>query len=74
MKLVLLSALMLLSKVTLHAADFNAIVLEQIRKIPEGGGYATTREAHQALNSAVAVSPLGLRVARSKAPPSYCSG
>jgi len=74
MKLVLLSALMLLSNVTLHAADFNAIVLEQIRKMPEGGGYATTREAHQALNSAVDVSSLGLRVESSKAQPSYCSG
>ena len=74
MKLVLLSALMLLSKVTLHAVDFNAIVLEQIRKMPEGGGYATTREAHQALSSAVAVSPSGLRVESSKAQPSYCSG
>lgn len=74
MKLVLLSALMLLSKVTLHASDFNAIVLEQIRNMPNGGGYATTREAHQALNSAVDVSPLGLRVESSKAQPSYCSG
>jgi hypothetical protein len=74
MKLVLLSALLLTTKVTLHAADFNAIVLEQIRKMPEGGGYATTREAHQALNSAVALSPLGLRVESSKAQPSYCSG
>jgi len=74
MKLVLLSALMLLSKVTLNASDFNAIVLEQIRNMPQGGGYATTREAHQALSSAVAVSPLGLRVESSKAQPSYCSG
>jgi len=74
MKLVLLSALLLITKVTPHAADFNAIVLEQIRKMPEGGGYATTREAHQALNSAVALSPLGLRVESSKAQPSYCSG
>ena len=74
MKLVLLSALLLITKVTLHAADFNAIVLEQIRKMPEGGGYATTRDAHQALNSAVALSPLGLRVESSKAQPSYCSG
>ena len=74
MKLVLLSALLLTTKVTLHAADFNAIVLEQIRKMPEGGGYATTRESHQALNSAVALSPLGLRVESSKAQPSYCSG
>jgi len=74
MKLVLLSALMLLSKVSLNASDFNAIVLEQIRTMPEGGGYATTREAHQALNSAVDVSPMGLRVESSKAQPSYCSG
>jgi len=74
MKLVLLSALMLLSNVTLHAADFNAIVLEQIRKMPEGGGYATTRDAHQALNSALDVSALGLRIESSKAQPSYCSG
>jgi len=74
MKLVLLSVLMLLSKLTLHASDFNAIVLEQIRKMPEGGGYATTREAQQALSSAVDVSSLGLRVESSKAQPSYCSG
>lgn len=74
MKLAILSALLLITKVTLHAADFNAIVLEQIRKMPDGGGYATTREAHQALNSAVAVSPLGLHVESSKAQPSYCSG
>lgn len=74
MKFVLLYALLLITKVTLHAADFNAIVLEQIRKMPEGGGYATTRAAHQALNSAVALSPLGLRVESSKAQPSYCSG
>jgi len=74
MKPVLLLSIALLSKVTLHAADFNAIVLEQIRKMPEGGGYATTREAHQALSSAVHVSPLGLRVESAKAQPSYCSG
>jgi hypothetical protein len=65
---------MLLSKLTVQASDFNAIVLEQIRNMPQGGGYATTREAHQALNSAVDVSPLGLRVESSKAQPSYCSG
>lgn len=74
MKLVLLSAFMLLSKLTLQASDFNAIVLEQIRTMPEGGGYATTREAHQALSSAVAMSPLGLRIESAKAQPSYCSG
>ncbi|MEI8294559.1 MAG: hypothetical protein WCG66_11360 [bacterium] len=74
MKRVLLWSFLLLSKVSLPAADFNAIVLEQIRSMPAGGGYATTREAHQALSGAVALSPLGLRVDTSKAQPSYCSG
>ncbi len=74
MKFVFLTALMLLSKVTLHATDFNAIVLEQIRTMPSGGGYATTREAHQALNRAVGMTPQGVCLESSKAKPSYCSG
>lgn len=74
MKPILLTALVLLSKLTLHAVDFNAIVLEQVGKMPEGGGYATTRKAHEALNSAIGISPLGLRLESSKAQPSYCSG
>lgn len=56
------------------ASDFNAIVLEQIRNIPEGGGYATTREAHSALVSAVAPQRDSISVLSARARPSYCSG
>jgi hypothetical protein len=74
MKIVIFAVLVLLPKVTLHAADFNAIVLEQIRSMPSGGGYATTREAHQALNRAVLMTPQGVCLESAKAQPSYCSG
>lgn len=56
------------------APDFNAIVLEQIRDIPDGGGYATTREAHSALVSAVAPQAGSISVLAVRARPSYCSG
>jgi hypothetical protein len=56
------------------ASDFNAIVLEQIRDIPEGGGYATTREAHSALVSAVAPHADSVSILAVRARPSYCSG
>lgn len=56
------------------AGDFNAIVLEQIAKQPSGGGYAVTREAHQALNKAVSSSGEGLKIDARLAQPSYCSG
>ena len=56
------------------ASDFNAIVLEQIRNIPDGGGYATTREAHSALVSAVAPQGDSISVLAVRARPSYCSG
>ena len=55
-------------------ADFNAIVLEQIREMPDGGGYATTREAHAALNSSVQVATGSMDIQPAKACPSYCSG
>lgn len=60
--------------VTAAASDFNAIVLRQIETMPAGGGYATTREAHNALQSAVAVEPTGVRIRADEAVPSYCSG
>jgi hypothetical protein len=56
------------------SADFNGLVLEQIRKMPDGGGYATTREAHAALNSAIQPGPDSVAIQPSKAQPSYCSG
>ena len=73
MKRILFVAL-LISKLTLNAGDFNAIVLEQIRAMPSGGGYAVTRQAHDALNSAVQESSGGLSIHAAKARPSYCSG
>ena len=49
----ILSAAMLAGSLLARASDLNALVLEQIRTMPDGGGYATTREAHAALNSSV---------------------
>ena len=60
--------------VTLRANDFNAIVLEQIQTMPSGGGYATTRAAHDALLNSCATSSKGIRIQASHAAPSYCSG
>ena len=56
------------------SSDFNGLVLEQIRAMPDGGGYATTREAHTALNSAVLVGLDSVSIQPVKALPSYCSG
>ncbi|MEI8284888.1 MAG: hypothetical protein WCG52_07830 [bacterium] len=60
--------------VTLRANDFNAIVLEQVHAMPSGGGYATTRSAHDALLETSSITPEGIRIQAEKAHPSYCSG
>jgi hypothetical protein len=70
----LFSSTFFVSSLVLHAADFNAIVLEQIGKMPNGGGYAVTREAHSALNAAVGKSGNSIAISPGKAQPSYCSG
>ncbi len=57
-----------------RASDFNSIVLGQIREIPGGGGYATTREAHAALNFSVAPMGDSVSILPVRARPSYCSG
>jgi hypothetical protein len=60
----------LLSLTPLRAA-LNDTILAQIRTMPEGGGYATTLAAHQALAAAVQPGP----PPRFTVPrPSYCSG
>jgi hypothetical protein len=77
MKLGTLSILMtaiLVGSLAASASDFNAVILEQIREMPDGGGYATTREAHAALNSAVHVATGSVGIHPAKACPSYCSG
>jgi hypothetical protein len=42
--------------------------------MPDGGGYATTREAHAALSSSVQVVGSTVGIQPAKACPSYCSG
>ncbi len=56
------------------ASDFNGIVLRAVAEMPEGGGYATTREAHEALTSAARLDERGVRLQAERAMPSYCSG
>jgi hypothetical protein len=54
-------------------ADFNHVVLKQIRTMPRGGGYATNLEAHSALASSVDVADT-VRILPEQAMPGYCSG
>ncbi len=58
----------------LRAADFNDLVLQQVRSMPQGGGYATTTGAHTALRSAARIDSGAVRLQPAKAMPSYCSG
>lgn len=55
------------------SADLNDVILRQIRSMPEGGNYATNREATQRLSAAIHTIPR-LRVTPLGATPSYCSG
>ena len=54
-------------------ADFNKIILEQIRTMPAGGGYATNLQAHSALASSVQVTR-SVNIQPELAMPGYCSG
>ena len=54
-------------------ADFNKSILEQIRTMPTGGGYATNLNAHSALASSVQVFD-SVNIQPERAMPGYCSG
>jgi len=54
-------------------ADFNKIILEQIRGMPAGGGYATNLRAHSALARSVQVAE-SVNIEPELAMPGYCSG
>lgn len=54
-------------------ADFNKIILEQVRTMPAGGGYATNLNAHAALAGSVQVDD-SVRIRPELAMPAYCSG
>lgn len=64
----------LLLTLAAKAADFNDIVLQQIRTMPDGGGYAVTTSAHEALASSAGIDATGVRIRAERAVPSYCSG
>lgn len=72
----MIRSLFLLLAVTLavRAENFNDVVLQQIRTMPQGGGYAATTTAHEALNSAAHIEAGHVRIQAAKAVPSYCSG
>lgn len=55
-------------------ADPNTLILEQIRTLPTGGGYATTLAAHTGLASSVVVDNKTVRILPENALPAYCSG
>jgi len=54
-------------------ADFNKVILEEIRTMPKGGGYATNLDAHAALASSVEVAG-AVSIRPELAMPGYCSG
>jgi hypothetical protein len=54
-------------------ADFNKIILEQMRTMPAGGGYATDLHAHSALASSVQIAE-SVKIQAERARPGYCSG
>lgn len=55
-------------------AEINEVILEQIRAMPQGGGYATTSSAHAALKSSAQIEGGSVRIRPTNAMPSYCSG
>jgi len=55
------------------AADWNAAVLQAVREMPRGGGFAADSAASERLRESAAVADGALRVRAALAPPSYCS-
>ena len=57
-----------------YADNFNDFVLQQVRAMPQGGGYATTSRAHEALIAAARIDAGSVRIQAERAVPSFCSG
>lgn len=68
-----LPLLLLMATLPAMAADFNPIVLDQIRSMPDGGGYATNASAARALFDSVTINN-DSTPSFSPGSPSYCSG
>lgn len=73
----LLPALVLLAafffSIVVHGADNNALVLAQVRSMPQGGPYAANRLAMERFSSAVGVKNGTLSVQATGALPNFCS-
>ncbi|MEO8207183.1 MAG: hypothetical protein ABI615_13460 [Chthoniobacterales bacterium] len=65
---------LLLFPLSLTAADYNTVILQQIAAMPRGGGYSVSHTATQNLQSAVTTQGGQLEVNAARAQPSYCSG
>jgi hypothetical protein len=66
--------LLLTLSLAARADIFNDLVLQQVASMPQGGGYAATRQAHDSLASAVRVDAESVSIQAGRAVPSYCSG
>lgn len=55
-------------------APYNQVILDQIRTMPTGGGYAGSHAAKMGLVGACALTPGGIDVTADRARPSFCSG
>ena len=56
-------------------APYNALILQEIRTMPQAGGYSASHAATERLGSAVSMGDVrGLNVEADRARPSYCSG
>ncbi len=53
--------------------DFNSLILESIREMPQGGGYAVNKAASSALTSSIQTQNGKLQVVVPQNTPSYCS-
>jgi hypothetical protein len=56
-----------------HGSEFNGAILEAIRQMPKGGGYATTAEAKEKLAAAVRTDRDRVSIQPETAYPSFCS-
>ncbi len=60
---------------TTESAPYNALILQEIRTMPQAGGYSASHAATQRLGGAVSLDRAGgLNVEAAQAQPSYCSG
>lgn len=67
-------ALLLFTTLPLAAGDFNRLILDEIRRMPRHGGYATTDPAFDGLREAIQPGTPYLRIQSQAATPSFCSG